>query len=160
MNSFFDRKAGRLPAFQSGVVAVEFALTMFVLLMTAAGLVEFGRAFWYYDALVKGTRDAARHLSTVPTGGLAAAVAPTAAIVVDAANASRVPDFSSADVSVVCAPTACAAAVAPSDVTQVTVSASYALNIGAAVPFVPSGAGRSAAWAVTLAPHTTMPYMW
>ncbi len=145
---------------QRGVAAVEFALMVFVLLLLTAGLAELGRAFWYYDALLKGTRDAARYLSTVPTAALAGAVAGTADIVVDAARASVVPGFVRANVSVVCAPTSCGAAVRPSDVMRVTVSASYALGIGSAVPFVASVDGRGAGWAVTLAPHTTMPYMW
>ena len=46
-----------------GVAAVEFALLLFLLLILVAGIVEFGRAFWYYDALAKATRDGARFLS-------------------------------------------------------------------------------------------------
>lgn len=153
-------RRGASHGIQRGVAAVEFALTVFVLLLLAAGLAELGRAFWYYDALLKGTRDAARHLSMVPTMALGGAVGGTADIVVDAARASMVPGFVRAHVSVACAPTSCAAAVRPSDVTRVTVSASYALAIGSAVPFVASADGRGAGWAVTLAPHTTMPYMW
>lgn len=153
-------RACRSPRVHRGTAAVEFAFTVFVLLMILAGVVEFGRAFWYYDAIVKGTRDAARHLSTIPTSALAGAAAPTAAIVVDAANASLVPDFTSANVSVVCTPISCGAAVQPSDVTRVTVSASYPLTIGALLPFIPTADSTGASWAVTLTPHTTMPYMW
>jgi Flp pilus assembly protein TadG len=145
--------------FQRGVAAVEFALTMFVLLLIGAGLAEFGRAIWYYDAIVRGTRDAARQLSSVPTSGLAAATAATAAVVVDTATAGGVPDFSSANVTVTCAPAACAAATLPADVTRVTVSASYPLQLGALFPFIVSQKSGSN-WSVTLAPHTTMPTMW
>lgn len=142
------------------MAAVEFALTVFILLLLGAGLAEFGRAFWHYEALVKGTRDAARHLSTVPTASLAGALDSTADIVVDAANAGAVPGFSRANVRVVCAPSACAAAVQPSDVTRVTVSASYPLRIGALLPFIAPASGGDGGWNANLAPRTTMPYMW
>ena len=38
---------------QRGAVAVEFAFVTIVILMMTAGIVEFGRAFWYYNALDK-----------------------------------------------------------------------------------------------------------
>ena len=148
---------------QHGIAAVELALTLFVLTLIGAGLAELGRAFWYYDALVKGTRDAARYLSTVPTSRLASAVTPTAEtadIVINAANGAAVPGFTSANVSIVCAPTACASATVPGDVTRVTVAATYPLRIGAVFPFLPPDASGTGGWTATLSPHTTMPYMW
>lgn len=148
----------RKPGRQGGIAAVEFALMLFVLLLVGAGLAEFGRALWYYDAIAKGTRDAARHLSTVPTASLGGAVGTSADIVADAASAAAVPGFTSANVGVACAPTACGAALQPTDVTRVTVNASYVLRIGSLFPFISSSGAHG--WTVTLAPHTTMPYMW
>lgn len=151
-----------VPYCQAGVAAVEFAIIVFVLLLAGAGIAEFGRAFWYYDAVLKGTRDAARYLSIVPTSSLTTASATAQEIVVRAATSGGVPDFGNANVTVSCAPTACNAAVLPSDITRVTVSAAYPLSIGAVFPFIASASGNTgnAVFAVTLAPHTTMPYMW
>jgi Flp pilus assembly protein TadG len=140
---------------QNGVAAVEFAIIMFFLLMIGAGIVEFGRAFWYYNAMLKGTRDAARFLSSVPTANIAAAGSTAQAIVASSATAGGVPAFSNANVTVSCVPTACSAAVAPSDISRVTVRAQYALGIGDVFPFVVGGG-----FTVSLAPHTTMPYLW
>lgn len=147
---------------QHGIAAVEFAILAFVLLPLIAGVIEFGRAFWYYDAVLKGTRDAARYLSTVPAAQLADATALTTAknIAVQASTAGGVRGFTSANVSVNCAPTACGAVVAPSDVTQVTVTAQYPISIGSLLPFIGPAAAAGGGYAVTLAPHTTMPYMW
>lgn len=50
---------------QEGAVAVEFALVLVLMVMLVAGVVEFGRAFWYLDTLTKATRDGARYLSNV-----------------------------------------------------------------------------------------------
>lgn len=150
-----------IAAGQRGIAAVEFALVMFVMLLIGAGIVEFGRAFWYYDALAKGTRDAARYLSAVPTTSLAGAGATARDIVVRAATTGGVPDFAAGNVSVVCAPTPCELAVLPTNVTTVTVGAQYPFGIGTLFPFIASpGGGGSASFAVTLAPHTTMPYLW
>lgn len=141
---------------QAGVAAVEFAFVMIVLLLIGAGIVEFGRAFWYYDAIAKGTRDAARYLSTVPTASLGGAGASAQQMVVSSATAGGVPAFSNANVTISCAPTACAAGVLPTDISSVTVSTQYALGIGTLFPFIGGGSPTT----VTLAPHTTMPYMW
>lgn len=55
---------------QRGVVAVEFALVIGVLVLIVSGIVEFGRVFWHYDALTKATRDGARLISLVNRGQL------------------------------------------------------------------------------------------
>jgi Flp pilus assembly protein TadG len=147
---------------QAGVAAVEFALLLFVLLPILAGIIEFGRAMWYYDAVLKGTRDAARYLSAIPAAQLADATALTTAtnIAVQASAAGGVPAFTSANVSISCAPTACTSIVLPGDVVQVTVSAQYPLGIGALLPFIGAAAAADGGYAVTLAPRTTMPYLW
>jgi Flp pilus assembly protein TadG len=54
--------------YQRGAVAVEFALVIVVLLLIVSGIVEFGRVFWYYDALTKATRDGARLVSLANRG--------------------------------------------------------------------------------------------
>src|SRR5574340_1370765 len=89
---------------QSGTAAVEFAVVVFVLLLVGAGIVEFGRALWYYDAVAKGTRDAARYMSTVPTPSLGAAQATAQDIVVRAATAAGVAEFAGANVTITCEP--------------------------------------------------------
>lgn len=48
---------------QRGVAAVEFALLASILLMIAFSATEFGRAFYYYNTLVKASRTAAREFS-------------------------------------------------------------------------------------------------
>jgi Flp pilus assembly protein TadG len=45
---------------------VEFALVFPMLLLLFAGTTELGRLFYQYTTLAKGTRAAARYLSTVP----------------------------------------------------------------------------------------------
>lgn len=63
---------------QTGVAAVELALIMVPLLVLCFGIVEIGRALYYYNGMVKATRGAARYLTTkdlndITTGvGLAA----------------------------------------------------------------------------------------
>lgn len=50
---------------QRGAAAVELGILILPLMMIAFGITEFGRAFFQYNALLKGTRDAARFLSAV-----------------------------------------------------------------------------------------------
>jgi Flp pilus assembly protein TadG len=141
---------------QQGVAAVEFAVIMFVLFLIGAGVVEFGRAFWYYNAMLKGTRDAARYLTAVPTMNLPSAGTTARQIVVRAATSGGVPAFSSANVDISCAPVLCSAAVMPSDIRSVTVRTQYDLGIGSVFPFIGGGGAAT----VTLSPQTTMPYLW
>lgn len=51
---------------QRGVAVIELAISLVFLLLVTIGITEIGRAFWYYNALQKATRDAARYLSTQP----------------------------------------------------------------------------------------------
>lgn len=53
-----------LRAGQRGAIAVEFALLLVPLLAMLTGVTEFGRAMYYYNAIAKGARDAARLMST------------------------------------------------------------------------------------------------
>ncbi len=158
MNTLRDRHL------QNGVAAVEFAILIFVLLLIAAGIFEFGRAFWYYDALAKATRDAARYLSSADATTISSVGVPAAAnLVVAEANAANLsPALTASNVNVTCNP-ACTDGTAP---TSVTVrigggqSTSYTLDIGSVFPFVNAGASSSPSnYLVTLAPYTTMRYM-
>jgi Flp pilus assembly protein TadG len=49
---------------QEGVAAVEFAVLLIPLLIILTGITEFGRAMYYYNAIAKAARDAARLMST------------------------------------------------------------------------------------------------
>ncbi len=51
---------------QQGVAAVEFALVLVPLLIIAFGAVEYGRAIYHYNTLVKSTRSAVRWASLAP----------------------------------------------------------------------------------------------
>lgn len=155
MNSLVIERAARQR--QGGVAAVEFALLVFLMLLIGAGIVEFGRAVWHYDALAKATRDGARYMSTVSMPALATEIDTAEDLVITAATAAGVPNFTAADVTVTCGPTACASAAAPGDVAQVTVDVSYSMTLGAWFPFIFPPADSSLD--ITLAPHATMPYM-
>lgn len=144
------------PVKQRGTAAVEFALLLILLLIIVAGIIEFGRTFWYYDALTKATRDGARFLSNSKAGSAPPAIDDTLkdqakAMVLAAATAANVPDFSEDDVEVDCDPDC-------DSPTYVTVSIDdYPIIIGGWIPIVlPTGATT---WSATLSPETTMRYM-
>jgi Flp pilus assembly protein TadG len=141
---------------QAGVAAVEFALVIILLLIIVAGIVEFGRAFWYYNALTKATRDGARFMSEVPTETLGNSVAAAEDLVVDAANAANVPEFDADHVAVTCDGAACANNTTPEQV-RVAISG-YKVTIGGWIPFfLPTGGVTS--FEPELTPSTTMRYM-
>ena len=48
---------------QGGVAAVEFAVLLIPLMIMTFGMTELGRAFYYYNSLLKSARDASRYLS-------------------------------------------------------------------------------------------------
>lgn len=154
---------------ESGSVIVEFALVLIILLTVVAGIVEFGRTFWYYDALSKGTRDGARFLSNVSVDSLGdlaeSATAPSDCdsdaapitanrIVYCAAIAANVPEFDISNANVRCDASACVNGVKPN---YITVSIeSYPVTIGGLIPFIlPTGDG----WTLNLSPETTMRYI-
>jgi hypothetical protein len=123
--------------------------------MFVTGVVEFGRAFWYNDALTKATRDGARYLSNIRVSALVALDAATQdqakQMVVNAATQAQVPSFTTAQVAVTCEPN-CDAPV----YVKVAINA-YPLTIGGWVPiFLPVG---TATWVTTLSPSTAMRYM-
>lgn len=139
---------------QHGAAAIEFGLLIVLLLIIVSGLIEFGKTFWYYDALLKGTRDAARYLSdsrTTPALLPGTRIDAAKQLVVNAANAANVPDFTAAQVAVNCTPN-CSAP----DYVTVSINA-YPVKIGGWIPvFMPSG---TTSWNASLSPYTTMRYM-
>ncbi|BAL26418.1 TadE/TadG family type IV pilus assembly protein [Azoarcus sp. KH32C] len=152
---------------QRGVAAVELALVIVFLLLLVAGIVEFGRAFWYYDALTKATRDGARMLSVADRGTFSTGtfIDDAKNRVVQAANSANIkPALTTAQVSVTClndtfSSVGCASGVgAPANV-QVAISG-YTITIGGMIPFLsPTGGASKVYSGVALAPQTTMRYM-
>jgi len=57
------RRGARVRRYQSGAAAIEFALVLIPLLVLAFGIVEYGRAIYHYDTLVKSVRSASRMLA-------------------------------------------------------------------------------------------------
>ena len=146
----------RVVTLARGAAIVEFALVLTLMLLITAGIFEFARAFQYYDALAKSTRDAARYMSVAPKATISSvAVGNAKDLVVTAANAANLsPILTTAEVVVTCTPAACADGTAPTDV-EVSISG-YSINIGGVMPFV---SGTTSYTGVALAPHTTMRYM-
>ena len=151
------------PNSQHGGAAVEFALILALLISILAGIFEFGRAFWYYDALTKATRDGARLMSvtdketlnTAVTGGIAL----TKTLVVNAVTSAGVPDFAPGNVEVTCldatfADATCTDGTAPGGVRVQIVG--YSMTIGQFIPFL---LGGSSSYTANVSPHTTMRYM-
>lgn len=140
---------------QRGVAVVEFAIVIIPLLLIVAGIIEFGRTFWYYDALAKSTRDAARYVSNeefvnddVKNNAIT--------MVSDAVDASGVPGFKTEldakkYVDVTCDPNC-------TEPNYVKVSIlEYPVVIGGWIPLI--GPDGVATWNAELSPATTMPYM-
>ena len=144
-----------------GAAAVEFALLLIPLLLMVAGVIEFGRTFWYYDALTKATRDGARLMSMADKDTIESTKGDAVDLVEAAANSAQVfPVFTKENVRVDClsasyAVVACEDGTAPINV-QVTI-VDYDVTIGGWIPLVtPTG---TATWGARLPPSTTMRYM-
>ena len=155
---------------QAGSALVEFAFVMIVMLLIVAGVLAFGRAFWYADALTKSTRDGARLLSSWPivvaadtTSGVTAAKN----IAMSIANAANLrPQLVASDVSVQCAYSAftfvaCSGATKPVNI-RVSITGNsgtgFSVNLGEWFPFI-STSGLIDYGSVSLSPQTTMRYM-
>jgi hypothetical protein len=146
------------PSKQHGVAAVELAFVLVFMLLAAAGTFEFGRAFWYYNALAKATRDGARVMSVAPVTGIVAAGDNARAIVVAAANGANVyPALTVDNVEITCDGSACADDAAPASVRVDIVD--YTIDIGGIFPFFATDYSVWSATDVSLAPHATMRYM-
>lgn len=153
------------PRRQRGAALVELALVMVLMLLIAAATIEFGRAFWYADALTKAARDGARLMSTWPVASInSAGIDAVQTLVVNTANAANVePVLTAAKVQVQClnaapafTPVACVDGTAPANL-QVSITG-FNITIGAWFPF----AGRNGLLnfgVIGMAPHTTMRYM-
>ena len=146
---------------QKGSVTVEMALILIVMLMIMAGVFEFSRAFWYYNALDKSTRDAARFMSAVTSiditnsNNTAAAVATAKSLALLTANGANVsPPLAASNIDIKCDATACTG-TKPSNVT-VTIT-NFSIKIGSFFPFVLVPGGNYGN--TTLSPSTTMRYM-
>ncbi len=147
----------------SGAAAVELAIMLPLIMMMLAGITEFSRAFWYYNALDKATRDAARYLSAIPTVEMATVATRTArlatarTLVVSAVtgpgSALVSPAITPANVSIVCQPVV--SCVTP---TSITVSVTgFTIGLGSLIPFVLVEGGSFGE--IPLTPSTTMPFM-
>lgn len=157
-----------------GVAAVEFALVIVILLLALAGVVEFGRTFWYYNALTKATRDGARHLSSVvntqlltqaQSGGDATCApgnATARGLTYCAAISANVPGLALANIEVQCRYgggwVQCVNGPETSafpEYVRVRI-VNYQVTIGGLIPFVLPSGGGTTSWTASLAPHTTM----
>jgi Flp pilus assembly pilin Flp len=152
-----------------GVAAVEFALLITLLLIIVAGIVEFGRAFWYYDALTKATRDGARFLSNVPVVNIPSLASGTEpadchgeyipaadTLVYCAAKEANVPSFSINNVDVLCDDVKCEVGMDPPVYITVKII-NYQIVIGELIPFITSMGVAN--WTANLTPETTMRHM-
>jgi Flp pilus assembly protein TadG len=78
------------PGKQRGVVAVEMALILPVMLILVFGITELGRALYQYNSLVKATRGAVRYLAQQDLANLSASTTPTLSEVYDRTKALAV----------------------------------------------------------------------
>lgn len=164
LNNYTNFQKCRIPAPQKGVAVVEFGLLIILLLMIVGAIIEFGRVFWYYDALTKATRDGARLMSKADKTIIASAEVNAAKdLVVAAVNAAKVsPDLTTGNVRVEClnaaySVIACVDGTAPENV-RVTII-NFEVVIGGLMPLFVATGGLADYDAVTLAPHTTMRYL-
>jgi Flp pilus assembly protein TadG len=146
-----------------GSALVEFGLVIILLVMIVGAIVEFGRVFWYYDALTKATRDGARLISLAPKETIASSAVGNAQdlAILAAANAGVAPALVRANVAVDCLNATfqienCVDGSAPVNVRVSIVD--FQVTIGGWIPLLLS-TGASTNWEPTLAPHTTMRYM-
>jgi Flp pilus assembly pilin Flp len=165
-----NNKSCKVDRSESGAAIIEFAILLPLLLLIVAGIVEFGRVIWYYDALAKATRDGARFMSSVSAdslGTLASGnkpsdcdlIGPVAAnrLVYCAAFAAKIPEFGIGNTLVQCDDKDCTNNMSPLPTYIKVKITDYSVNVGQWIPFIaPSGI---ASWSINLRPETTMRYM-
>ena len=148
---------------QRGAAVVELAIVLIVMTLLSAGIFEFSRAFWYYNALDKSTRDAARYLSALPLTEYATTTKTTAnvtaikTLVVSTVNGANLnPALTSSNVSVTwdCTPP-CGGGKQPVWV-KVSITG-YSITLGGTLPLIGMVSGNSSS--VTLQPATQMRFM-
>jgi hypothetical protein len=130
-------------------------------MLMSAGIFEFSRAFWYYNALDKATRDATRYMSEIPftdyinTTNYNADLAIAKAIAVKTATDAGVPGVVAGNFSVSwnCAPPC--GGNHPAWVS--TAISGFSLTLGSTMPF--AGVAGGTFGSVTLQPSTTIRYM-
>jgi len=156
---------GKSRSLQVGSALVEFAFVIIIMLLIVAGVLAFGRAFWYADALTKSTRDGARLLSTwtiVVAADTTTGVTAAKNIVMSISNAANLsPQLTATNVVVECAYSAftfvaCSGATKPLNI-RVSITG-FSVNLGEWFPFI-STTGVINLGSVSLSPHTTMRYM-
>ena len=164
LTNYINFQKRQMPDLQKGVAAVEFGLLIILLLMIVGAIIEFGRVFWYYDALTKATRDGARLMSKADKTIIATTELTAARnLVVAAANSARVsPSLTIANVRVEClnasySVIACVDGTAPENV-RVTII-NFDVVIGGLMPLFVATGGLADYDAVALVPHTTMRYL-
>lgn len=164
LTNYKNFQKSQLPRLQKGVAAVEFGLLMILLMMIVGAIIEFGRVFWYYDALTKATRDGARLMSKADKTIIASTEVNAARnLVVAAVNSAMVsPRLTTGNVRVEClnasySAIACVDGTAPENV-RVTII-NFEVVIGGLMPLFVATGGLADYGAVTLAPHTTMRYL-
>lgn len=145
---------------QSGVAVIELAITLIFLLLLTMGITEIGRAFWYYSALQKATRDGARYVSMQSWAG-ASPVSACKTSVKENAVSAGVPSVDASGtslenrVSVLCDGAACSwgSGTAPEYITVVVDNfrMHWLWSFGAPMPSPGGSAG--------LRIQATMPYM-
>ncbi|ROH85402.1 pilus assembly protein [Pseudomethylobacillus aquaticus] len=147
---------------QRGAAVIELAIVSMVMMLMVTGMIEFGRVFWYADALSKATRAAARHMSLAPRATLySVSVAEARQLAVDIALAANVSgSLSSEDVEVSClnssfSSVGCADGIRPENV-RVQING-YSIEVGGLMPFMGETAARMGV--IQLSPSTTMRYM-
>ncbi len=163
-HSLQQRRAPRKPTTrQHGAAVVELAIVLILMTLLSAGIFEFSRAFWYYNALDKVTRDGARYLSALPLTEYATTTKTTAnvtaikTLVVDTVNGANLnPALTSSNVSVTwdCTPP-CGGGKQPVWV-KVSITG-YSITLGGTLPLIGMVSGNSAS--VTLQPATQMRFM-
>jgi hypothetical protein len=134
LNNSKNFQKWQMPGQQKGVAVVEFGLVIILLLMIVGAIIEFGRVFWYYDALTKATRDGARFMSKSDKAIIA-----------------------STEVNAAYSVVTCVDGTAPENV-RVTII-NFEVVIGGLMPLFVATGGLADYDAVTLAPHTTMRYL-
>ncbi|MGE5491596.1 MAG: TadE/TadG family type IV pilus assembly protein [Actinomycetota bacterium] len=154
---------------QGGAAAVEFAFVLAIMILLVAGLFEFGRVFWFYDALAKSTRDSARMLSMTEVSGLSTGITQAQSMVVTAATQARLSGVTAAKVSVRCDDdysdtTDYACTDSRFTVTNPPVRVSvgitgYSMTVGGILRMVRQDGSTWAPFGLALSPKTTMPYM-